>query len=67
MTAVLDAHAWTGPAFRITDRHEERVNAAALVLRHQLREDDGDVPVTRRIADVVLARIVVGGVDHELL
>ena len=43
------------------------MDATALAARDQLREDGGQASVARHVADVVLARVIVGRVDHEFL
>ncbi len=64
--AVLDAHPRQGLATRIADRHHESVNAAGLPAQQELREDHGDLPMQRGIADVVLARRAMGRLEHEV-
>ena len=51
----------------VAQRHEQRVHAALLALCGQLGEHDRQPAVARGVADVVLARVVVGRVDDELL
>src|SRR4051794_36258922 len=66
VAAVLDRDARTRVSLVIADRHEQRVHAVALVAGHQLREDHGDPPMARGIADVVLDRVLVGRLQDEL-
>ena len=51
----------------LADRHDEGVHAVPLAADLELGEDDGQLGVRGRVADVVLAARVVGGRDDELL
>ncbi len=65
-SVVLDADAGHDPAAG-PERHEERVHALGRAVHLQLGEDDGQFGVAGGVADVVLARPVVGGGEDELL
>ena len=63
---VLDADAGEDLAGVGPQRDEERVNAVLQAAGGQLGEHDRHPAVPGGVPDVVLARPVVGGVDHEL-
>ena len=63
--AILDPDAGAGAAALVADRHQEDVHPPPLPRRDQLGEDGRQPAVARDVADVVLARIVVRGVDGE--
>ena len=65
--AVLDPHAGAGPPPLIPDRDQESVHSTAGAAGDQLGEDRGQASVAGGIADVVLARVIVGRVDDEFL
>jgi hypothetical protein len=64
-TTVLDPHPGHRPARLVADRHQERVHTVRPVADDELREHHRHPPVAGRVADVVLACLVVGGVDRE--
>src|SRR5207302_7964074 len=65
--AVLDPPARARPPAFVADRHQQDVNAAPLAARNQLREDGCQASVAGHVPDVVLARVIVGRLDDELL
>ena len=67
VAAVLDPHVATRPPAFVADRHQQNVHPTPLAARDQLSEDRGQAAVARHVADVILARVIVGRVDHELL
>ena len=67
MAAVLDPHIAARPPAFVADRHQQDVHPTPRAARDQLREDGSQAAVARHVADVILARVIVGRVDHELL
>ena len=63
--AVGDRDALARRAVLGPDRHDECVDAVGLTGGHELCEDDRHAAVRGCVADVVLARVLVGGRDHE--
>ena len=63
---VLDAHAVERVPVLVPDGYDEPVHALGVAVDLELGEHHRHAGVIRGVADVVLARRVVGGGDHEL-
>ena len=67
LAAVLDVDAVCQTAAVVSDWDDKGMHAMRFASDLELGEDDRHPPVHRGVADVVLARTIVRGVDDELL